>query len=185
MKFVANVDFKGGQLRPLEISDVDAIVKLYQKKTLAGQSELAIKEHAQRMISLSVQMAATQRGLMWAIEVDGHMLGMLSLYDWQPTFLKTLMRIDVLPDLTQQSQVDALNAGVKHLVKKYHLRNFSFQCLPQGEESVVEVIKLAGFDQQARLRDFRRLTQAEFSDIIVFNKIVEPSEESMAPGEQA
>jgi hypothetical protein len=95
------------------------------------------------------------------------------------------MRIDVLPDLTQQSQVDALNAGVKHLVKKYHLRNFSFQCLPQGEESVIEVIKLAGFDQQARLRDYRRLTQAEFSDIIVFNKIVESTEEPMAAGEQA
>ncbi|CCK75208.1 MAG: GNAT family N-acetyltransferase [Oleispira antarctica] len=184
MKFVANVDFNGGQLRPLDKSDVDAIVKLYQKQTLAGQGEKAIKEHAERMITLSVQMAATQRGLMWAIEVDGQMLGMLSLYDWQPTSLKTLMRLDAMPELTQQLQIDALRSGIDYLAQKYHLRNFSFQCLPQGEESVIEVIKCVGFDQQARLRDFRRLNQTEFSDVLVFNKILELTEEALLSGEQ-
>jgi RimJ/RimL family protein N-acetyltransferase len=185
MKFVANVDFNGGQLRPLDKSDVDAIVKLYQKQTLAGQSEAAIKEHAERMISLSVKMAATQRGLMWAIEVDGQLLGMMSLYDWQPTLLKTLMRLDVFPELSQPLQVDALLSGIDHLVQKYHLRNFSFQCLPQGEEAVIEVIKLAGFEQQALLRDFRRISQTEFSDIVVFNKIIESSETTSQAGEIA
>jgi RimJ/RimL family protein N-acetyltransferase len=185
MKFVANVDFNGGQLRPLEQSDVDTIVKLYQKQTLAGQSTTASTEHAERMITLSVQMAATQRGLMWAIEVDGQMLGMLSLYDWQPTSLKTLMRLDVLPEITQGQQVEALRAGIYYLVKKYHLRNFSFHCLPTGDEAMIKIIEQADFIQQARLRDFRRISQTEFSDILVFNKIIEPVTEILHEGESA
>jgi hypothetical protein len=185
MKFVANVDFNGGQLRPLDKSDVDAIVKIYQKQTLAGQSESASKEHAERMITLSVQMAATQRGLMWAIESDGQMQGMLSLYDWQPTSLKTLMRLDVLPELMQQQQIDALNAGIAFLAQKYHLRNFSFHCLPAGDEDMIDTIKQVGFIQQARLRDFRRTSQTEFSDILVFNKILEPTSLAQQEGEQA
>lgn len=188
MKFVANVDFSSGQLRPLDKSDVDTIVKLYHKQTLAGQSEAAIKEHAERMVTLSVQMAATQRGLMWAIEVEHEgqpcMLGMLSLYDWQPTSLKTLMRLDVLPELTQQHQVDALHAGIEFLAQKYHLRNFSFHCLPTGEESMITSIQQAGFVQQARLRDLRRISQTEFSDILVFNKILEVAPEALNGEEQ-
>ncbi|MBL4799177.1 MAG: GNAT family N-acetyltransferase [Oleispira sp.] len=177
MKFVANVDFNGGQLRPLDKSDVDTIIKLYQKQTLAGQSEAASKEHAERMVQLSVQMAATQRGLMWAIEVEGAMVGMLSLYDWQPTSLKTLMRLDVLPGLAQPLQIEALRSGIEYLAQKYHLRNFSFQCLPAGEEAVIEVIKRVGFEQQARLRDFRRISQTEYCDILVFNLILTQSVE--------
>ncbi len=173
MKFVANVDFTGGQLRPLEKSDVDSIVKIYQKQTLAGQSEAASKEHAERMIDLSVQMAATQRGLMWAIEQEGEMLGMLSLYDWQPSSLKTLMRLDAMEGLTSAHQVLALRAGIDFLAKKYHLRNFSFQCLPQGEEAVIAVLEQAGFIQQARLRDYRRISQTEYSDVLVFNRILD------------
>jgi RimJ/RimL family protein N-acetyltransferase len=173
MKFVANVDFNGGQLRPLEKSDVDSIIKIYQKQTLAGQSEAASKEHAERMIDLSVQMAATQRGLMWAIEVDGQMQGMLSLYDWQPTSLKTLMRLDALPALTGAQQEQALTAGIEFLAQKYHLKNFSFHCLPVSDEPVIEVIQSVGFQQQARLRDFRRISQTEYTDILVFNRILE------------
>lgn len=177
MKFVANVDFDGGKLRPLEKSDVDDIVKLYQKQSLAGQSASATQEHAQRMVDLSVQMAATQRGLMWAIEVDGKMLGMLSLYDWQPTSLKTLMRLDTLPALEQSIQVESIRAGIRHLNQKYHLRNFSFHCLPVGDEETIEVLSQSGFNQQARLRDFRRTSQTEFSDILVFNLILQSSTE--------
>lgn len=172
MKFVANVDFDGGQLRPLAKIDVDSIIKLYQKQTLAGQSEAASKEHAERMIELSVQMAATQRGLMWAIELEGEMQGMLSLYDWQPSSLKTLMRLDALEGLTSDKQVAALQSGIEFLAQKYHLRNFSFQCLPQGEEAVIAVIEQAGFSQQARLRDYRRISQTEYSDVLVFNRIL-------------
>lgn len=178
MKFVANVDFSGGQLRPLAKSDVDSIIKLYQKQTLAGQSEAASKEHAERMIELSVQMAATQRGLMWAIEVEledeNKMLGMLSLYDWQPTSLKTLMRLDALPGLTSEHQVNALKSAIEFLTSKYHLRNFSFHCLPEGDENIINVLQQSGFIQQARLRDFRRVSQTEFSDILVYNQILAP-----------
>ena len=178
MKFVANVDFSGGQLRPLAKSDVDSIIKLYQKQTLAGQSEAASKEHDERMIELSVQMAATQRGLMWAIEVeqDGEktMLGMLSLYDWQPTSLKTLMRLDALPELTTASQVDALNSAIKFLTAKYHLRNFSFHCMTEGDEKIISVLEKTGFKLQARLRDFRRTSQTDFSDVLVYNQILVP-----------
>lgn len=173
MKFVANVDFNGGQLRPLDQSDVDSIVKLYQTQTLAGQSAAATKEHAQRMISLSVQMAATQRGLMWAIACDGVMQGMLSLYDWQPTSLKTLMRLDAMPTLSEELQVNALRSAIEFLSSKYHLRNFSFHCLPKGDEKVVGVLEKLGFTQQARLRDFRRISQTEYSDVLLYNYLLE------------
>lgn len=177
MKFVANVDFSGGQLRPLVQSDVNSIIKLYQKQTLAGQSEVASQEQAERMIELSEQMAATQRGLMWAIDVehDGEntMLGMLSLYDWQPSSLKTLMRLDTLPELTIESQVDALKSAIEFLAAKYHLRNFSFHCMPVGDEKNISVLEQTGFKQQACLRDFRRTGQTEFSDVLVYNQILE------------
>lgn len=177
MKFVANVDFSGGQLRPLDKSDVDSIVKLYQKQTLAGQSASASKEHAERMIELSIQMAATQRGLMWAIEAEyegeTRMLGMLSLYDWQPTSLKTLMRLDAMPQLSADLQVKALRSAIEFLSQKYHLRNFSFQCLPEDDEKVIEVLKKFGFTQQARLRDFRRISQTEYSDVLLYNYLLE------------
>ena len=175
MKFVADVDFDGGKLRPLEKSDVDAIIKIYQKQTLAGQSAEASKEHALRMVDLSVQMAATQRGLMWAIDVAGSMQGMLSLYDWQPTALKTLMRLDVMPSLGESEQVASLQSAIKYLAGKYHLHNFSFHCLPEGEEHVIKVISQVGFSQQARLRGYRRVSQTEFSDVLVFNLILPSS----------
>lgn len=173
MKFVANVDFNGGQLRPLDKSDVDSIVKLYQTQTLAGQSASASKEHAERMVELSVQMAATQRGLMWAIECDGAMLGMLSLYDWQPSSLKTLMRLDVMSELTEELQINALVAALDYLSGKYHLRNFSFQCLPKGNESLISVLEKVGFTQKACLRDFRRTSQTEYTDILLYNRILD------------
>lgn len=180
MKFVANVDFNGGQLRPLNNSDVDSIVKLYQHQTLAGQSVSATRDHAERMISLSVQMAATQRGLMWAIECDGEVQGILSLYDWQPSSLKTLMRLDVLPTFETSLQVAALSAAIDFLAKKYHLRNFSFQCLPDKDEPLITVLEQVDFTQQARLRDYRRVSQTEYSDILLYNCIIEP----IAAGEE-
>jgi RimJ/RimL family protein N-acetyltransferase len=177
MKFVANVDFNGGQLRPLAKSDVDSIVNLYQKQTLSGQSASASKEHAERMVELSVQMAATQRGLMWAIEAEYEgescMLGMLSLYDWQPSSLKTLMRLDAMPALSEELQVNALRSAIEFLSGKYHLRNFSFHCLPKGDEKVVSVLEKFGFTQQARLRDFRRISQTEYSDVLLYNYLLE------------
>lgn len=179
MKFVANVDFVGGQLRPLAKSDVESIITLYQKQTEAASQE-ASRQHAERMIELSVQMAATQRGLMWAIETEhegqNKMLGMLSLYDWQPTALKTLMRMDAQPELAQEVQVNALRSAIHYLSTKYHLRNFSFQCLPQGDENIIEILETVGFIQQARLRDFRRTSQTEYTDILVYNYLLEASE---------
>lgn len=174
MKFVANVDFNGGQLRPLSNSDIDSIVKLYQHQTLAGQSVAASREHAERMIALSVQMAATQRGLMWAIECDGEMQGMLSLYDWQPTSLKTLMRLDVLDNFAASLQEAAVSAAIEFLARKYHLRNFSFQCLPNKDEPLMAVLERVGFTQQACLRDYRRISQTEYTDILLYNRILEP-----------
>lgn len=177
MKFVANVDFSGGQLRPLEKADVNSIISLYQAQTLAGNSTSVTQEHAERMIDLSVQMAATQRGLMWAIEVEHNgqrqMLGMLSLYDWQPTSLKTLMRLDAMPELSTDLKINALNSAIEYLCKKYHLTNFSFQCLPLGDEKTIEVIEQCGFTQQARLRDYRRVSQTEFSDVLLYNRLLE------------
>ncbi len=39
-------------------------------------------------------------------------MGMLSLYDWQPTSLKTLMRLDGMPELSSEHQVNALRSAM-------------------------------------------------------------------------
>ena len=45
---------------------------------IPGQRPLEDKEQLNRMIDYSVQMAATQRGMMWAIETEGQIKGMVS-----------------------------------------------------------------------------------------------------------
>lgn len=173
MKFVPEVEFSAGLLRPLSDSDLPTIVKIYQKSLPAGQSQQAIEEQAKRLLNLAVQMAATQRGLMWAIETDGTMTGMLSLYDWQPTTLKTLIKLDALEALTQDLQVQAIESAIQFLQQKYHLRNFSCQWVETDGQAVKDTFQLAGFSQQAVLRDARRTGQDSYVDITLLSRILE------------
>jgi len=173
MKFVPQVEFSGGQLRPLTEDDLPSIVEIFQKSAMAGQSVEAGQEQAKRLLSLSVQMAATQRGLMWAIEVDGAMQGMLSLYDWQPTTLKTLIKLDALPALSEDNQIAAIEAAIAFLQQKYHLRNFSCQWVESDGEAVKATFEKAGFTQQAVLRDARRTGQDSYIDVTLLSRILE------------
>ena len=172
MKFVPIVEFSGGQLRPLTKDDIPAIVQLFQKNTITGQSESAIQEQAQRMVDLSVQMAATQRGIIWALEINGEMQGTLSLYDWQPTALKTVMKVDALEQVSSAQQVMAIDAAIELLQQKYHLRNFAYQWTEVDGEAAKAVFIEAGFEQQAIIRDGRRTGQQSFTDVILFNRIL-------------
>jgi len=173
MKFVPEVEFSTGLLRPLREDDLPTIVKIYQKSMPAGQSQEAIEEQAKRLLNLAVQMAATQRGLMWAIESEDVMQGMLSLYDWQPTTLKTLMKLDALESLSVDCQVQCIEAAIEFLQGKFHLRNFSYQWVENDGEGVKDVFIQAGFTQQAVLRDGRRTGQDSYIDVTLMSRILE------------
>ncbi|MEK9711420.1 MAG: hypothetical protein VW258_02530, partial [Thalassolituus sp.] len=102
MKFTPELDIPGGRIKPLHYDDIDGLFELYQNPEIPGQRPLEDKEQLNRMVDYSVQMAATQRGMMWAIETDGKIKGMVSAFDWQPSQLRVVMRVDGLSDLTLQ-----------------------------------------------------------------------------------
>src|SRR5690554_7760013 len=83
MKFTPELEFEGGKVRPLTLDDLDHLWNIYQQPELPGQSKPKEKEQLARLVDYSIKMAATQRGMMWLLEVDGQVLGMVNVYDWQ------------------------------------------------------------------------------------------------------
>lgn len=173
MKFIPVVTFDSGQLRPLKEDDIDSILAIHGRKLVAGQSAQNGREQAKRMIELSVQMAATQRGMIWAAETANGMCGMISLYDWQPTQLKTRVRIDALDSFDMQSRKQALEAALGFLHGKYHLRNFSWLWTEQEGDDVRDFLGACGFSREAVLRDYHRTGAQSFTDVELYSKILE------------
>ena len=85
MKFTPELEFKGGKVRPLSLDDIDHLWNIYQQPELPGQVIPSQKEQLARIVDYSIKMAATQRGMMWLIEIDNNILGMVSVFDWQPS----------------------------------------------------------------------------------------------------
>jgi len=117
------------------------------------------------MVDYSVQMAATQRGMMWAIEVDGQIQGMVSGFDWQPSHLRIMMRVDALPALTDEHRASALQVCLEFLQNKYHVRNFGYQWIEGQKESIKYCISTLGFECAAILRGAWRTGDTEFADV--------------------
>src|SRR5690554_4361641 len=88
MKFTPELEFEGGKVRPLTLDDLDHLWNIYQQPELPGQSKPKEKEQLARLVDYSIKMAATQRGMMWLLEVDGQVLGMVNVYDWQASLLR-------------------------------------------------------------------------------------------------
>ena len=165
MKFTPELAFEGGRVKPLHYDDIDALYELYQHPEIPGQRPLENKEHLNRMVDYSVQMAATQRGMMWAIEVDDAIVGMVSGFDWQPSHLRIMMRVDALPALTTAQRSAALSVCMDFLAGKYHVRNFGYQWIDGQKPEIIEAIEALNFRPAAVLRDAWRTGDNQFADV--------------------
>lgn len=175
MKFTPELTFAGGRVRPLEAEDRDALFRVFQNPELPGQRPLQQPEQLDRMIELSVQMAATQRGMMWALEVgepdSWQLLGMVSAYEWQPSLLRVMFRVDGLPELSLQHRSRALQACMDFMAHKYHLFNFGYQWIEGQNPELQSMLESSGFQQVARLRDAWRTGEASFADVVQFHHL--------------
>ena len=173
MKFTPELSFSGGRVRPLTYDDADALFELYQHPELPGQRVLDNKDNLIRMVDLSVQMAATQRGMMWALEVDGAIIGMVSAFDWQPSLLRTMLRVDGLPQLTLAQRSAALQVCMDFMAQKYHLRNFGYQWIEGQNEEFKTMLTELGFKQSAVMRDAWRSGETSFANVVQFNIVLD------------
>ncbi|WP_221797686.1 GNAT family N-acetyltransferase [Oceanobacter mangrovi] len=177
MKFTPTLEFEGGRVRTLEASDRDALFAVYQQPEVPGQRPLEKPEQLDRMIELGVQMAATQRGMMWALELgsaaEGYQLvGQVSAFDWQPSWLKVTFRIDALPVADMNVRALALQACIDFMADKYHLRNFAWQWIEGQNEAIKEMLAAAGFTFAARLRQAWRIGENEWRDVEQYHKVL-------------
>lgn len=173
MNFTPELPFAGGRVRPLHYDDVDALFAIYQQPEIPGQRVLDNKDNLTRMVDLSVQMAATQRGMMWLLEVgtEGHyeVQGMVSAYDWQPSQLRTMLRVDGLPALSLQQRAAALKVCMDFMATKYHLRNFGYQWIAGQDDALKGMLEEAGFSLAATLRDGWRTGESSFADVLQYH----------------
>lgn len=193
MNFTPELSFVAGQssgrLRSLAADDQAHLMDLYQQPELPGQRPLnpddgAAQDQVSRMIELSVQMAATQRGMMWAIEIEGTFCGLLSVYDWHPSDLRVAIRIDGLPQLENDQRICALHACMAFMTDKYHLRNFAYQWVEGQDSQWLAMLQQAGFQHSARLRQAWKTIamdgQVNYLDMVQLNRVVMPLQETNA-----
>ncbi|MBM97165.1 MAG: hypothetical protein CMI09_15110 [Oceanospirillaceae bacterium] len=189
MKFTPELTFEGGRVRPLEPEDRDALFGLFQHPELPGQRPVQQPEQLDRMIELSVQMAATQRGMMWALEVgepdNYQLLGMVSGYEWQPSLLRVMFRVDGLPELSMQHRFDALQVCMSFMAEKYHLFNFGYQWIEGQNPEIISMLESSGFQQAARLRDAWRTGESSFADVVQFHHLKADEHRQNQPQESA
>jgi len=175
MKFTPEIPFEGGRVRPLVAEDRDALFQLFQTPELPGQRPLQQPEQLDRMIELSVQMAATQRGMMWALETGGpdawQLQGMVSAYEWQPSLLKVMLRVDGAPTLSIPDRAAALTVCRDFMAGKYHLRNFGYQWIDGQNPDIMSMLERVGFERAARLRDAWRVGEQQFCDVVQFHQL--------------
>ncbi|MGB1090771.1 MAG: GNAT family N-acetyltransferase [Oceanobacter sp.] len=173
MKFTPELALTGAWLRPLEADDAEALLAIYRAPEIPGQKPANDIQPIQRMIELSVQMAATQRGMMWALEVgesdNYRILGLVSAYDWQPSLLRIVLRIDGLEELEDAFRISALKAVMDFMAQKYHLRNFAYQWIDGQRVDLQQVLRDAGFVNTARLRQAWRISEDGFADVLQFH----------------
>ncbi len=172
MKFTPELAFDGGRVRPLTYDDADALFHLYQHPEIPGQRVLENQDNLPRMVDLSVQMAATQRGMMWAIEIDQMLVGLVSAFDWQPSLLRTLLRVDALPTLTLAQRAAALAVCMDFMASKYHVRNFGYQWIEGQDPKLQTLLVDMGFSQTAVQRGAWRTGEHSFADVIHFARLL-------------
>lgn len=172
MKFTPELPFAGGRLRPLAYEDAELLFQLYSQPEIPGQSLPASPEAMTRMVDYSVQMAATQRGMMWLLEVAGQVQGMVSVFDWQPSSLRLLLRVDGLPSLSLAQRQAALQAAMDFLGSKYHIFNFAYQWIAGQSPELKIMLANLGFSLRATLRDGWRVGEG-FADVEQYHLVLD------------
>lgn len=185
MNFTPELQFEGadfrGRVRSLSDDDQANLLNLYQHPELPGQRALdpeseQAQDHIARMIELSVQMAATQRGIMWALEINDEFQGMVSVFDWQPSQLRATLRVDGLEALSNQQRASALAVCMDFMAEKYHLRNFAYQWIQGQDDELLATLENIGFERSATLRDGWKLVsdngEISYVDIIQLNRVI-------------
>jgi len=179
MNHTPEISFENGMLRALEDSDISRLLELYQQQVMPGQKALIEEEQAKRMITLAAQMASQQRGMMWALTVDGQLQGVLSFYDWRPSLLKTQIRLDVFNEVGLDVQKSAVKKCIEATSKKYHLRNFIYQWVDGQPEKNKQLMLEVGFEFNAKLRDLWRTGQDSYVDVEQYNLFLVESEQEL------
>ncbi|UTW48851.1 hypothetical protein [Bacterioplanoides sp. SCSIO 12839] len=198
MNFTPELQFEGadfrGRVRSLSDDDQANLLNLYQHPELPGQRPLdpeseQAQDHIARMIELSVQMAATQRGIMWALEINDEFQGMVSVFDWQPSLLRATLRVDGLAALTNQQRASALAVCMDFMAEKYHLRNFAYQWIQGQDEALLTTLENIGFERSATMREAWKLVndsgEKSYVDIIQLNRVLDIKESGRKEGEES
>lgn len=185
MKFTPELPFNGGRLRPLAAADVDTLLALYQQPELPGQSIPTNKDAMARIIDYSVKAAATQRGMLWLVEIDGQVQGLLSAFDWNPSFLRLTLRVDGLPALTLAQRQLALHTAIEFLGTKFHVNNFAYQWIAGQATELKTMLANLGFTLCATLREAWRVGDQGFADIEQYHLLThKPKPKAGRLGEQ-
>lgn len=172
MKFTPSLNLKNGKLNPLEQEDAQVLFQLYQKLGLPEHKRPKKVEDLQRLIQLSVQMAATQRGMMWLVIIKEQAVGILNLFDWQPSQLKASIRMDACEQLQADDLSDALNVSMDYLSERYHLRNFCYPLIKSNANPVAkEALNKAGFKFSLTQRQAHVLDDNQYSDIELYHNL--------------
>lgn len=169
MKFTPELEFNGGKIRPLSMDDIDHLWNIYQHPELPGQSKPSQKEHMSRIIDFSVKMAATQRGMMWLIESENDVLGMVSVFDWQPSALRLMLRVDGLPHLRIEQRQAALQCAMDFLAQKFHTRNFAYQWVEGQPAEIQTMLVNMGYELRATLRDAWRVGNDGYANLLQYH----------------
>lgn len=172
MKFTPELPFAGGRLRPLTYDDADILFSLYSQPEIPGQNPPTNAEQMTRMVDYSVQMAATQRGMMWLLEVDGEVQGMVSVFDWQPSYLRLTLRADGLPNLTLANRELALKTAMDFLETKFHIFNFAYQWIDGQQPEIKAMLINLGFSLCATLRDGWRVGES-FANVEQYHRVLD------------
>lgn len=172
MKFTPELPFAAGRLRPLQHEDVDILFQLYSKPEIPGQKPPAAIESMAKLVDYSVQMAATQRGMMWLVEVDGQVQGIVSAFDWQPSWLRLMLRVDGLPSLALAQRQAALQTAMDFLGSKYHIFNFAYQWIAGQNPEIKTMLHQLGFSLRATLRDGWRVGEG-FADVEQYHFVLD------------
>ena len=169
MKFTPELEFEGGKVRPLGLNDLDHLWNLYQQPELPGQAKPKEKEQLARIVDYSIKMAATQRGMMWLIEINEEILGMVSVFDWQPSALRLMIRIDGLPQLSIEQRQAALQCCMDFLAHKFHTRNFAYQWVEGQQPAIKTMLENMGYQLSATLRDAWRVGDQGFANVLQYH----------------
>lgn len=173
MQFTPTLELACGQLKPLSQDDAQTLLELYQRLELPAHQRPQKPADIDRLIELSVQMAATQRGMLWVLQIQQQPQGILNLFDWQPSLLKASVRLDAQVDVNAEVLVESLNVSTHYLAQKYHIHNFCYPLLAQQKAQMAPILAVSGFHYSLTQRQAQVLGDQQYADIELYHKLLD------------